>query len=523
MQKQPVKTLTASQRLKALPVAAFCGLCGDRKSASELFTASISGRWEGAEHSRYRNRPPRALESVDFGMDYGLREGLLSEGRALEQTFAICRRINRQYARHVVSSLRLKWSTGDKATDRIYQDAWQTWMKMADAQGRHHFRKLTKIAVCRILVDGRIFGQKDLRNGFLQIQGIEADRVSSDGIFNADKEGLVGGIGLDANGRAKFARVWQRTLYGQFEKPQDIPFNQLVHVFDSDRIDSVSGVTAYASVLNTIRDLRETVLAERLSAKRNSKLSLLVKTIFGGAKSPAVDLFDDTGGDSGRATDNKVNVNPVGDVADAYMFPNEEMKAHDNPRPSGGWLQFMEMLIREIAAALDLPFGVVWHMAGLGGPAVRFEMNQANRTFQEFLSDIIEPMWIRPIAGAFITTEISQGRLPFNPFWYRFAVPRPTSLSIDFGRDSKAGIAENFAGLETAADWYADEDENFEDQTAQLVYEARFRECTRRGIDFDPTLEIPLDQIRQMTPNGNPNAQTPDANANEEPAKTVAA
>lgn len=477
------------------------------------FRAGLSNQgWEGNEFSRQRHRAPRATESTDRGLNFGVREGLLSEARNLEQTFAICRRINRQYAKHTIGSCRIKWNTGDTAVDKIYSDAWVTWMKMCDLQGRHNFRKLTKIAVARVLVDGRILGQLDRRAGFLQIQGIEGDRVSSDGIFNADRIDLVSGIGLDANGRAQYARIWQRTLYGMFQNPQDIPMAQLVHVFDSDRIDSVSGVTHYHTVLNKVRDLKETMLAEQLSAKRNSKIALLMKTILGGA--PSVNLFD---GDAARNDEaGKPDVQKVGDVADLYMLPGEDAKAFISDRPSEGFIKLMTWMVREIALGLDLPFGVVWDMSGLGGPAVRFEINQASRTFEDFLCDVIEPMWIRPIVGAWLTLEMAQGRLPFNPNWYKFSVPKPKSITIDFGRDSKASIAENIAGLGTAADWYSEEDENFEEQTAQLVYEARVRECLRLGIPFDPKLEVPLEQIRLITPNGNVNQSDPGLDGGED-------
>lgn len=482
------------------------------------FKAGLDGRWEGGESSRFRDRPGRALESVDWGLNYGKREDLLSEARNLEQTYAVCRRINRQYAKHTVGSCRIKWNTGDTTIDALYNAAWMVWMCMADIQGRHTFRKLTKIATCRTLVDGRTFGQKDLRGGFLQIAPIEGDRVSSDGIVNADRPGLVSGLGLDGNGRAISAKVWERTLYGTFQNPQVIPMAQLVHVFDSDRFDSVSGVTHYHTVLNSIRDLKETMLAEKLAAKRNSKLALLIKSVMGGANT--VDLFaDGDGGRRGEPGGGKVNVARVSDVADAYMFPNEDIKAHTSDRPSQGWLKFMELLIREIALGLDLPFGVVWDMSGLGGPAVRFEIMQAARTFTEFSADVLEPMWIRPIVGAFITTEISQGRLPFNPNWYRFTVPRPKSISIDFGRDSKASINENIAGLGTATDWYAEEDQDFEEQTDRIVYEARYRECSRLAIPFNPKLEVPLAQIRSIFPNG-PAAAEAEAEAEKDEPET---
>jgi capsid protein len=476
------------------------------------FRAGIDQRWEGGESSRYRNRPGRALESVDWGLNYGIRESLLSEARALEQTFAVCRRINRQYAKHTIGSCRIKWNTGDSAIDTAYSNWWNTWMNICDLQGRHTFRKLTKIATCRVLVDGRAFGQKDLRDGFMQIQPIEGDRISSDGIFNADKQGMVSGLILNGNGRSVAARVWERTLYGTFQNPQDIPMSQLVHVFDSDRFDSVSGVTHYHTVLNTVRDLRETMLAERLAAKRMSKWAFFFNTVAGGA--PAIDLFGDNA--SSKATDGKANVTAIGDVADAYGFPGEDIKAIDNPRPSDGWLKFMDRLVREIALGLDLPFGVVWDMSGLGGPAVRFEIMQAARTFNDFLTDVIEPKWIRPIVGSALSMEIDQGRLPFHPNWYRFAVPKPKSITIDFGRDSKASINENIAGLGTATDWYAEEDEDFEAQTDRLVFEARYRECARLGIPFNPKLEVPLEQIRMITPNGNPMESDPGLTGEED-------
>ncbi len=511
--------LSLTQRAKAFAAAPLYRLLGDKTSASQCFSASMTGHFEGYEASRFRNRPGRQTASTDFGMDYGVRESMLSEARSLEQTFSICRKINRAYAKHVIGSCRMKWNTGDAAIDKLYSAAWQSWMPNADLRGRHNFQKLSKIAVARTIVDGRTFCQLDRRNGFLQLAPIEGDRVSSDGIFNADSDKMVAGIVLDSNGRATAAKVWERTVFGQFANPQMIPMNQMLHVFDADRFDSVSGYTHYHSVLNTVRDLLETVKAERLSAKRNSKLALLIKTKLGGKS--AVDLFD-----PGAATDTDsqgrtITTQSVNDVADAFMFPDEDMKAHESARPSEGWMKLMDWLVREIATGLDLPFGVVWHMADLGKPAILFEINQANRTFNDFLSDVIEPMWTRRIVGAWITLEIQQKRLPFNPFWYKFSVPRPTAISIDLGRDSKAGIEENRAGLGTATDWYADVDQEFEEQIDKLTYEARYRECSRLGIPFDPKMEVPLEQIRIIS--ANPPAapaEPPDGADAEDPAET---
>lgn len=477
-------------------------------SVGRGFQAGLAGQWEGSESTRLRRRAPRALESQDRGMNYGVREDMLSEARSLSQTFPLARSIIRKYANHVVGSCRMKWNTGDPKIDKIYADAWQAWMPISDMGGRHHFRKLTKIAVESVIRDGRVFGQKDRRAGFLQINPIEGDRVSSAGIYNADTQGMVSGIMLDGNGRAKAIRVWDRTIYGTFQNPTEIPASEVVHVFDSDRFDAVSGLTGFHTVLDTTRDFKETGEAERLSAKRNSKLALIVKSILGGASAPAIDLMaDDRRGDGESG---KINVQRVSDVTDAYLSTNEDMKAHTSDRPSEGWQWLMEMQVREIALGMDLPFGVVWNMAGLGGPAVRFEMAQANRVWMAFLEDVLEPMWTRPWVGAWITLEIAQNRLPFHPLWYKFKTPRPASITIDVGRDSKAGIAENAAGLGTATKWFAEEDEEFEENTDRLVYEARYREASRLGVPIETIKEVPLEQIRIVTQQGNPQGSPSD-------------
>jgi len=500
-----MKKLSITQRCQALSLGILQGLFGDRKQAGGFFNSSVTGRWEGDESTRFRSRPGRALESQDWGLNFGRREGMLSEARALEQTFPVVRKINRQYGNHVIGSCRMKWNTGDVKMNRIYQEAWKDWMRQCDITGRLTFQKLTKVVVGRVVNDGDIFGQLDRRGGFLQLAAIESDRVSSNGIFNADLMDMIGGIKIDDNGKPVYARIWKRSPYGTFTTSQNVDFNEIVHVYDTDRVDAYRGVSHYHTVLNSARDLLETLQAEKLSAKRNSKIALLMKVLSGAAgASPAVNLFGDT--DQTATGTQSITTEYAGDVATVYRFPGEDMKAHESNRPSDGFQWLCEWMVREIATALDLPFGVVWHMAGLGGPAARFEINQANRVFNAFLNDVIEPMWFRPIVGAWITLEMNEGRLPFHPNWYKFLTPRPKSITIDLGRDSKAGIAENMAGLATAANWFIEEDMEFEEQTDQLVYEAKYRMAACQGVDISTIKEVPLEQIRLVTPNGNPDA-----------------
>jgi capsid protein len=264
--------------------------------------------------------------------------------------------------------------------------------------------------------------------------------------------------------------------------------------------------------------LKSTIDAESTAATLHSRLTLLAKTKTGGSSS-GFNPYGDTPTTETTGPGNQITVTALEELAVAYMFPDEDLKAHTSDRPSDGFMKLMEWLVREIAIGLHLPFGLVWHMAGLGSPAVRFEIGQANRVFMAFLQDVIEPMWFRPIVGAWLSLEIQQGRQPFHPNWYKFKTPRPKAITIDLGRDSKAGIDENRAGLGTATDWYVEEDQDFEEQTDQLVYEAKYREAARLGVPIETIKEVPLDQIRMMTPNGNPPVdQQPQNESEQQPA-----
>lgn len=510
-------TLTQRTSLARQGVAAL--LIGKTNLAAKGFSAAATGQWEGWQFNRYRNRPATRLESQDSTLDYGTREAMMSEARSLSQTFSIVRRIMRAYANYCVGSCLMKWNTGDVEVDRLYRKYWRDSMPMLDANGIHHFRKQTRIVTASTVRDGDILGQKILDSGFGQVRLIEADRVNTAGcIGGADEElrgpdgriikRVVGGITVNGQGRRVSARVWDRLRNGQFSNRREIPWSEIFHVFDSDRADAVRGVTHFHTALDPARDYKETKQAERLASKRNSKLALLVKTVFGGAGAGAgVNLFEnDTPTQSGE---NKVNVQEVSDVADAFMFPNEDIKAHTSERPSDGWRWLMEDLVREISVGLDLPFGVVWNMAGLGGPAARFEINQAARTFTAFIEDVLEPKWLIPVAGWKLAEAIESGEVPFHRNWTSFKPQRPVYITIDLGRDSKAGIEENKAALLTATSWFEEMGLDYEEETELLFQEEKFRQ------DMAAKYGVPIGNVRVLNPNPVPTEPTP-ANPVEE-------
>jgi capsid protein len=481
--KQPI-SLSMRQRI----AAAFQGI-----------SAAVTGQWEGGQQSRYRDRPQQRLVAQDTDLDFGNREKMMSEARSLSQTFPIIRRILRTYSTYCVGNLRVQWRTGNPEIDRRYESAWMSTMDTIDARGQHHFTKLAKISLSRMLCDGDVFAQKIDSAGIGQLGIVEADRVtnSGGGSLGADKKDLIGGIRIDGNGRPIAYRICKRTPYGSFEDPVELSASDGLHVWDTDRADSYRGVTAFASVLNAMRDLKEILHAETIGVKANSKLALIVKSLSGGVSTGAgdVELFDN--GSTSQSASTQVNAQEISDGVMQYMFPGEDIHAHSSDKPSAAWQGFVDWLVGMVAIGLDLPKSVVWSMSGLGGAAARFEIQAAGRTFAS-VQDILERKLLVPVAAWTTAKQIKSGRLPFHPNWSQFKFQRPPFVSVDLGRDSKSGIEENLSGMLTAQEWFAESGQDFFEETEQLAKEASFR------MEMAAKYKVPIGSIRQTTPNGNP-------------------
>jgi capsid protein len=378
---------------------------------------------------------------MDTDLDFGVREDLLSEARTLCQTYALCRRVIRQYSQYVIGTCNLKWDTGDQEWDDAAERQWQEWMPQADLLGVHSFPMIMRLGQMAELRDGDIFFRKVQRNGFLKIQYIEADRIKNGHAVNFDIEDkIVGGVGLGPLLEPIYYRVYDRTKFGLFKNQRDYPKSEICHWFDPDRLDAYRGVTAFSAVLNDIRDNKEIKDAEKASHKLRSKIALIVRNALGRKHTHGVDVL--SGGNNGTQ---QVAYEDVGEAAIKYQYSGDEFTAFNSNMPADSWFKFSQHLVRNIAIGTDLPFEFVWDMAGLTGPAVRMTSAQAARTFRH-KQDLAEEKAINPIGSAWVTLEMEEGRLPFNPNWMRFRTARPRHVTIDSGRDSAADLSELAAG-----------------------------------------------------------------------------
>lgn len=473
-----------------------------------MFKCAVTGHWEGYELDRRRGRPAARLVNQDSDLDLGTREKLTSEARSLSQVYGICNRILRLYANYCVGTCKAQFQTEDDEWNDMAESAWMTWCKTPDIHGVHNFQKLVRLAVISELRDGDIFFLKTLLGDFPRLQAIESDRVANTkgGTFNIDEEGITGGILHTKAGTPYAYRVCERSRWGQFINPRDVPRASILHYFDPMRFDAYRGISIFSSGgLNHGRDMKEIVAAEKVAVKTNSKIALFWKKIMGGASTMGgVNLFGDSDGES----DGQINTQEINDGLIAYGFPSEDLKAHQSDRPSTAWSGFLEFLIHDFAIGTDLPKSFVWSMAGLSGPASRMESQQAKRTF-DAKQDAIEGKLLYPALGFVINAEIESGRLPFHPDWWNVRFQRPAHVTIDVGRESTANLAEHARGIISGKELAEERAQDIYEVLTQRAREAQFAKELAEKYD------VPIEYVIMMTPNGNtskPDAEDADSN-----------
>lgn len=447
--------------------------------------ATAFGQWEGWEHNRYRNRPATRLVSGDADLNFGKREQMVSEARALCQTFGIGKRILGQCSNYVVGSCVAQAKTSDEKWNEQAERIFKTYSAMADFSGRHDLRSIAKISVQSFLRDGDIFHRLTDSNGFPQLQAIEADCVGNyrGGNMNFDTPNSIGGVLITNEGIPTGYQTNVRGQYnaGNFTKGPIVPAPAMIHIFDPSRFDAYRGVTHFHAALNHMRDMKEIVGNEKISVKNLSALAMVIRNATGSADPN--NLFEN-GTDA--KTGEPVSATQIHPGANLYQFNGDELEMLNSNRPSPAWQGFMQFLIQDIAVGFDLPVEFVWSMSGLTGPGVRMSAKQAERTFKIWI-ELIERKLLNRYYAYVITWAMENGQLPFNPEWYLFRFARPSMPGIDAGRESDKNIKEREAGLlsaqEICEERGADAFETFEQIARETAYVQKL--ATQYGVPVE--------------------------------------
>lgn len=467
-------------------------------------------RYEGAQISRARGSASR-LEHSESSYLSTDRIQLIREIQDLMQNFPLVKSILLKMVAYVFGSLDYQARTGDRETNKLYEDYLRTWFANADVTGRHTFRELCSLALMSTVGDGDC-GFIYVKSGkTIQLQGIESVRIGNPYEISDSDPFYINGIFLNTAGRPTRYRIYEVSRQGVWGEHQDVGASNFCHIFSPFRMDQYRGVTAFHASIATMRDIHEILKAEKQAVKFAACQTAIARTSSGAAEF-GENYFNT---DSQDANSNTIRLEAIEGGRINYVGDADDLKIFESNRPSPSFQGFLQLLYRDVALSLGLPYGFVYDLATLGGPTARLDSAQAQRVFQSW-QKVMEDKFLNRTKNLVLAKAIDARELPWpknKNNWSKGMWQFPAHPTIDVGRESAAGINENKAGLMSKAKWFGEQGLDYESEAEQIEREAKDtieraqRISEETGVEFETVMNL----LEIRTANGMQPVQEADA------------
>lgn len=356
---------------------------------------------------------------------------------------------------------------------RISDKVIQGWMETCDLRGAgydwHTGLRLASMALDR---DGDVFAvlTKDPDTEGPRIQWLEAHRIATpnDYALAADRMNVVPaneqtggyagrrvncGVIYEDNQRPVGYNLipWQ-TTYGAPNPWNILPAESVIHLFDAEWHSQVRGIPSLIRAILDWYDIHETVNAEKLAVKLNSRLTL-IETNETGRRELGREALG--AGRIPTAGEQSIQTQTIAEGLIRYIKPTGKIEAHESNRPGPAWQGFMEFLTRGAFHGMDLPFEFAWDASKIGGANVRAIVGQVQRaidTRQRVLYRAARQMVLYAVS-----TYMRRGDIPFAPDWWSWEFSYPAKYSVDIGRDSQNRREDFSMGLQSLTEILAED------------------------------------------------------------------
>ena len=431
-------------------------------------------RYEAAQIGRFRDtKIYQGTQTPDNPQTQLERVRMMYEVRDLMQNVPLVKAILLKFANYCAGSVEYDPDTGDEGLDRELRDYLKGKFKYATADKRLSLERVAQLSITSILRDGDIGFLKVFDGEDVLLQPIEADRIGHPNQISTDPR-YFSGLMIGDLGRVVGVRIYERTLTSFYTNPQDFSADRFCLIFDPMRFDQYRGITAFHACAANIRDAYEIMSFEKQAVKYASSLTAFITNAIGAA-TESEDFFNVPvpssptvpGGMEPRQEMDAGKIN--------FLQQGEDVKFPNANRPSPAWQGFLQLIIRDCCASLDVDYGFVFDATALGGPTARLVSVQSQRTFSRWKRLITDDLLI-PHKDAVIGNAILQG--DFSPKYaakyklYNGKWLLPAHPTIDVGRESQANINENKMALRTAADIYGERGEDWRRGQEQCAKEA---------------------------------------------------
>jgi len=374
--------------------------------------ANPRASYEGAEPSRLRKFRRETATANELVKKAGA--SLRAQARYLERNHDIARGALRVLVNNVVGPSGIGCEPQPRRLDgsihteyaAALREAHRDWERWPEVTKRMGWSKVQRM-VCRAwLRDGECFAQRLagpvplLDHGTrvpYSLELLEADMIPAD--YDSG-DSVRQGVERNAWGQP-------RAYYAYKVSPDEariavaaqlkrIPAERMFHIFASDRIHQIRGVSEFASVITRLEDIKDYEESERVAAKIAAMLTAYVKK-------GTPDLYDENKFDSNG--ERQIALNP-GTVIDS-LLPGEEVGLIDSKRPNPNLLPFRQGQLRAIAAGFGGSYSSISRDYGGSYSAQRQELVEQWIHYavltDDFVSQFVQPAWEEFVAIAHLS------------------------------------------------------------------------------------------------------------------------
>jgi lambda family phage portal protein len=364
--------------------------------------------------------------------------------------------------------------------------AWKEWSEAASLDGRLSFVQLQHQLLEAVARDGEVLVRKwRSEDGFgLALEAIDADMLDEKLNVPAGKTSneIRMGVEVDSRGRRVAYHIWNRALSilapATDRKRERIPADDIIHLYDPDRVNQTRGVTWFAPVMLTLHMLDGYVEAALTGARvAAAKMGWFVRQEN---ESGAVPPESADGTLTTDATPGSFDFAPDGYTVEAW----------DPNQPNTAFSEFVRSLLRQVAVGLRVSYNaLVSDLESVNYSSMRSGLLIERETWRKlqgwWLHDFIRPVYREFLMQGVLTGAVrAENQRDIKKLVAADFTPRGWS-AVDPLKDTNADIAAIGAGLTTRTDILAEQGRSFEDVLAKRQEEKRLAE--QYGVEIDET------------------------------------
>lgn len=291
------------------------------------------------------------------------------------------------------------------------EQGWYEWGQEAvTLDGKLNLVRFQHLAIKTLARDGELFIRKWRGTQFnrfgLALEPIDPDLVQE--TFNrlpaSGGNEIRLGIEVDTLGRPVNYHVSDTVDPMLSRKVYAIPADQIIHLYDPDRVQQTRGLPWATSIMLPLRWLQSYIEAELVASRQAASKGGFVQKKEG---SPGASLLNE----KDQQLFFEVNPGSVDVLPTGYEF-----KEYDPQHPAGAFPDFVKMVLLEVAAGLNVSYSTITGDTSMANYSSMRSGKLDERTEFRRLQDAWCAMFLQPVFATWLETATMSGMVQLGTF-----------------------------------------------------------------------------------------------------------